>query len=105
MNTANTLGTHVFSDGLEGGPRLITQGGKSIYYHRCFNCGRDFGLGLNGGSWRAIYVGMFRIDLLADSVNDQWLSQPCPGQPQWGQDAAARTMRHTVSNSNEDTAA
>jgi hypothetical protein len=93
MKNENTLHTHVFSDGADG-PLLFNQNGKSIYYQRCFRCGRDFGVGLNGGGWRAINVGLLQIDLLADWVSDRWLTEKCPGQPLWIQDAEARTMRH-----------
>ena len=93
MKNGNTLHTHSFSDASDG-PLLFNQNGKSIYYHRCFRCGRDFGLGLNGGGWLAINVGLLQIELLADSVSDRWLSEKCPGQPLWVQDGEARIMRH-----------
>jgi hypothetical protein len=91
MENGNTLHTHAFSDDSDG-PLIFDQDGKSIYYHRCSRCGREFGMGLNGGGWQAIHVGLLRIDLLAESVSDRWLSEQCPGQPMWDQDAAARTM-------------
>jgi hypothetical protein len=77
MEKTSELPTHKFSD---GPPRRITQSGKTIFHQRCLNCGRDFGQGLDGGGWRAIYVGVLRIELLADSVNDRWLREPCPKQ-------------------------
>jgi hypothetical protein len=93
MNNENTLHTHAFSDGSDGPPRF-NQNGKSIYYHRCIRCGREFGTGLNGGGWLAIHVGVLGIDLLADHVSDRWLTEKCPGQPLWDQDAEARSMHH-----------
>ena len=70
--------THSWSDGDR--PRQITQAGRSVLHHRCTRCGRDFAQGLDGAGWQAVYVGVFTIELLADSVTDRWLREPCPGQ-------------------------
>jgi len=93
MNNHTTLDTHVFSDDTDG-PLRFNQDGKSIYYHRCLRCGREFGMGLNGGGWLAVHVGLLRIDLLANSVSDRWLRDPCPGKPLWDEDEEARNTRH-----------
>ena len=92
MKNANTLGTHLFADGAT--PRTIHQDGRTIYHHRCIRCGRDFAQGMNGGGWQAVNVGLVRIELLVDTVTDQWLAERCPGEPLWSQDAQARTLRH-----------
>jgi hypothetical protein len=93
MNTSNALNTHVFADPPDG-PKLVHQDGRSVYYHRCLRCGRDFGQGLNGAGWQTINIGFLRIELLADSVTEQWLSEPYPRQILWLQDKQARAMRH-----------
>jgi hypothetical protein len=74
-------------------PRTITQNGKTILHLRCVRCGRDFAQGLNGPGWHAAYLGILRIELLAESVNRRWLTEPCPKQlmPADGDD---RAMRH-----------
>jgi hypothetical protein len=92
MKTPNTLGTHLFSDG--GIPRMIQQDGRAIYHHRCLRCGRDFAQGMNGAGFQAVYVGLLRIELLADSITERWLSEECPKQMLWIQDEQARSMRH-----------
>ncbi len=79
MKTVNTLGTHLFADGAT--PQVIHQDGRTIHHHRCVRCGRDFAQGMNGGGWQAVYVGLVRIELLVDTVTDQWLAERCPGEP------------------------
>jgi hypothetical protein len=67
---------------------------RQFSHFRCTSCGRDFGQELDGrrGEWRAIYVGVLRVELLADSVNAKWLEKPCPKQlvPSDNDDRAAR---------------
>ena len=92
MKNDNMLGTHLFADGAT--PHIIHQDERTIYHHRCIRCGRDFAQGMNGGGWQAVNVGLLRIELLVDTVTDQWLAERCPGQPLWSQDADARTLRH-----------
>lgn len=90
MSYRNTLHTHLWSDCEI--PHVIHQDANTIN-HRLHACGRDFGQGLNGGGWHAVYVGILRIELLAESVNARWLGEDCPGEPQWDQDQQDRTMQ------------
>lgn len=92
MKNSNTLGTHLFSEGAT--PRVIHQDGRTIYHRCCLRCGRDFAQGMNGGGWQAVYVGLLRVELLVNTVTDQWLAERCPGEPLWTQDARARALRH-----------
>jgi len=87
----NSLQTHFWSDGLN--PHQVFQDGRTIVHHRCLKCARDFAFELDGSGWHAAYVGIFKIEHLAESVNRQWMTQQCPGRPLWQQDQAARTMR------------
>jgi hypothetical protein len=75
MSNTDAFGTHSFSDAI---PHIITQEGKTIFHQRCIRCGRDFAQSLNGGGWRAVYVGVLRIELLAECVNRRWLTEECP---------------------------
>ena len=66
MNNKDALRTHLFSEPI---PHRIKQDGKSIFHRRCVRCGRDFAKGLDGAGWQAVYVGVLRVELLAESVN------------------------------------
>ena len=90
MSYRNALHTHLWSD--REIPHVIHQETRTIYHRRCMLCGRDFGQGLKGGGWHAVYVGILRIELLAESVNERWLGEDCPGEPQWDQDQQDRTQ-------------
>jgi hypothetical protein len=93
MDNVHLLHTHVWSDG--NTPRQIMQDGRTIIHQRCLSCGRDFALELDGSGWHAIYVGAFRVELLAESVTRRWLGEECPKQPLWDQDQKARAMRQS----------
>jgi hypothetical protein len=41
---------------------------------------RDFAQGIDGSAWRAVYIGLFKVELLADAVNERWLNEECPKQ-------------------------
>jgi hypothetical protein len=92
MDNTDALRTHSFSDGI---PNRIAQDGKNILHQRCLDCGRDFGQELDVGGWRAIYLGVLRVELLADSVNDRWLREPRP-KKLLASDNDDRAMRHDV---------
>ena len=77
MKNGNSLKTHVWSDSI---PRQILQDGRTIAHQRCLRCGRDFGFELGGSGWRAVYVGLLRVELLAEKINERWLSEECPKQ-------------------------
>jgi len=101
MNNGNSIGTgngdvnslysHLWSNG--GPPRQITQDGRTVVHHRCVRCGRDFALELDGSGWHAIYVGLLRVELLAESVSRRWLAEKCPGLPLWDKDREDRATR------------
>jgi hypothetical protein len=75
MDNMDALRTHFFSEAM---PHSIKRDGKCILHRKCLSCGRDFAQGLNGGGWRAAYIGVLRIELLAESVNRRWLTEKCP---------------------------
>jgi len=75
MDNTDAFRTHSFSEAI---PHSIKQDGKSILHRRCLRCGRDFAQGLNGAGWQAAYVGVLRVELLAESVNRRWLTEECP---------------------------
>jgi hypothetical protein len=61
--------------------RQIEIDGKLIVLYRCPRCGRNFAREPDQPDWKSALVGPFRIELLPDSVTQQWLSEPCPGPP------------------------
>jgi hypothetical protein len=85
MDNAN----HIWSGG--NNPHRIEQDGTNIFLRQCSLCRRDFALGIDGLDWRAVYVGVFRVELLADVVNEQWLKEECPKQRLPGDDKARTT--------------
>jgi hypothetical protein len=94
MTNGYPLQTHVWAD--EGAsPHQIMQDGRTIVHQRCLRCGRDFALELDGSGWHALYVGVFRVELLAESVTARWLTEECPRQFLWTQDQEARAMRQS----------
>ncbi|HXN86043.1 MAG TPA: hypothetical protein VN867_08225 [Candidatus Binataceae bacterium] len=94
MKNGYSLQTHVWAD--EGAtPHQIMQDGRTIVHQRCLRCGRDFALELDGSGWHALYVGVFRVELLAESVTERWLTEECPRQFLWTQDEEARAMRRS----------
>ena len=56
----------------------IEQDGRSIFLRQCSLCRRDFAQGIDGSDWRAVYIGVFKVQLLADAVNERWLNEECP---------------------------
>ena len=77
MERRHPLQTHVWADDL---PHQITQDGEIIFHHRCVRCGRDFMEPTDGTGWQAAYVGVLRIEPLADSVTERWVTEDCPGR-------------------------
>jgi hypothetical protein len=75
MDNTDALRTHSFADAI---PHTIKQDGRSILHRRCLGCGRDFARGFDGAGWEAVYVGVLRVELLAQSVNHRWLTEECP---------------------------
>ena len=95
MDERNALDTHAWSDGAT--PHQIHQSGRTVFHHRCSRCGRDFARefdGSDGSDWQAAYVGAIRIELLAESVSERWVSEECPARIQ-PQDHAARATRRS----------
>jgi hypothetical protein len=77
-HASDSLHSHLWSDGAL--PHRIEQEGKTILHQRCIHCGRDFAREMYDDRWRAAHVGLLEIVFLADSVNDIWLTEKCPGQ-------------------------
>jgi hypothetical protein len=71
-------------------PRQITQDGKTILLRLCSLCGRNFAQRIDGPDWRAVHIGVFRVELLADAVNKRWREEECPRRRD-PDDAIART--------------
>jgi len=79
MGNADLFHTHSWS--AQDAPRKIHQDGRLLLHHRCERCCRDFGFELDGSGWHAIYVGLMRVELLAENVSRKWLIDECPGRP------------------------
>lgn len=77
MDKANLLHTHSWE---ERNPHQFKQAGKPILLLQCSRCSRDFALGLDGSGWRPVYVGIFKVELLATAVSERWLNEKCPGE-------------------------
>ena len=77
MDKANLLHTHSWE---ERNPHQFKQAGKPILLLQCSRCSRDFALGLDGSGWRPVYVGIFKVELLAEAVSERWLIEKCPGE-------------------------
>jgi hypothetical protein len=86
MDDAN----HVWSN--TNKPHRIEQDGRTILLRQCLLCRRDFAQGIDGSGWRAVYIGVFKVELLADAVNERWLNEECPKQ-RLPDDDEARTTR------------
>jgi hypothetical protein len=84
---------HVWSGG--NNPQRITQGGRTVFVRRCSFCGRDFAKGIADLDWRAVYIGVFKVELLADAVNNRWLEEECP-KHRLPDDDVARTTRKPI---------
>jgi hypothetical protein len=93
MDKDDALHTHLWSDG-SAAPPPVEQDGRSILHHRCVRCWRDFAQGIDGTyAWQAAYIGVIRVELLGQSVNERWLSEPCPGEPLAADDEDRATRR------------
>ena len=78
MERRHPLQTHVWADG--DTPQQVTQDDEIIFLHRCESCGRDFVQPIDRTGWHAAYVGVLRIEKLADSVTERWIREECPGR-------------------------
>jgi hypothetical protein len=87
-NIENT--THIWS--CRNNSRQLKQDGMTIILRQCSCCRRDFAQGIDGLDWRAAYLGVFKIELLADAISKQWLEEDCPKRRLPGDDIA-RPMR------------
>jgi hypothetical protein len=76
MKNGNPSRTHVWANGTT--LHQILQDGRTIAHQRCVRCLRDFAFELDGTGWHAVYVGAFRVELLAEKVNERWLGEACP---------------------------
>jgi hypothetical protein len=70
------IGTHL---SVRNPAHVVEIEGKSLLLFYCPLCGREFARDDEQADWRAAYVGPFRVTFLAESVSQQWLSEPCPG--------------------------
>jgi hypothetical protein len=91
MDNTNAPQTHVWADG--DTPHQVKQDGRVVLHHRCLRCGRDFAQGLDGAAWQAVYIGIFKVELLADRVSDRWLREECPQRLLPDDDVSRATRR------------
>jgi hypothetical protein len=77
MDNSNLVDMHIW---LERISRQFKQEGKTILLRQCSLCRRDFAQGLDGSDWRPVYVGIFRVELLAKAASERWLNERCPGK-------------------------
>ena len=76
--SVNRLKTHVWAG---GGPRAVRQDENTLLHQRCARCGRDFAQGFGGVyTWEAVYVGVVRVERLAEDISLRWLAENCPGK-------------------------
>src|SRR6516225_7789489 len=94
MERRHPLQTHSWAD--DDISQQVTQDGEIIFYRRCARCGRDFMRPDIGTGWHAAYVGVVRIEPLADSVTRQWVTEDCPGRLLTN-DCRSRTTRQNRS--------
>lgn len=88
-NIENT--THIWSGG--NNPHWIKQDGSTVLLLQCSSCRRDFAQGIGGLDWRAVYIGVFKIELLADAISSRWLEEDCPKYRRADDDIARTTRR------------
>src|SRR6266403_601878 len=77
MNSPNLLDTHIW---VERNSRQFTQDGQKILLRQCSLCKRDFAQGLDGSDWCPVYVGIFKVEILAKAASERWLNERCPGK-------------------------
>jgi hypothetical protein len=85
-----SIDTHLW---LERNPREFKQGDQTITLRQCSLCRRDFAQGLNGTDWSAVYVGIFKVELLPEAISDRWLNEKCPMRQLPDDDAARGLIR------------
>jgi len=79
------LQTHLWT---HTNPRRFKQAGKLIFLRQCSRCGRDFAKGLDGSDWCAVYLGAFKVERVAEAINDRWPKEQCPKMRLPADDAA-----------------
>jgi hypothetical protein len=82
---------HVWSGG--NTPHRIKQDGRAVLLRKCSLCRRDFAQGIDGLDWRAVHIGVFKVELLPDAVSSRWLEEECP-RYLLPDDDIARATRH-----------
>jgi hypothetical protein len=97
MMAEESLKTHIWA---ADEPREIHIEGRSIFHHRCRRCGRDFARESSTLGRKAVYIGAFSVKFLGDSVNQKWLSDPCPGSLTPSPDATNQTGQGELNNRN-----
>jgi len=76
------MDTHLWAD--HEAREMIVEG-KPQRLYRCSLCRREFAREADQGSWRAVRVGTFQVESLADSLSEKWISEPCPGRSAEGE--------------------
>jgi len=62
-------------------------------------CRRDFAQGFNGLEWCPVYVGVFKVEPLAEPARTRWLNEKCPSKPLAADDddrALARAQQELI---------
>ncbi len=75
--TSQGLETHLW---IGNHSRDLEIEGKPIVLFRCPICERNFAREPAETRWRAARVGTFRVEYLAESISERWVSEPCPGK-------------------------
>ncbi len=83
---------HVWSGGTT--PHRIKQDGRTLFLRQCSFCRRDFAQGIGGMDWHAVYIGVFKVEPLADAVSKRWMQEECPRCRLPGDDIARATRNN-----------
>jgi hypothetical protein len=54
----------------------------------------DFAQGFSRPAWRAVHIGVFKVEPLSDAVNKRWLEEDCPGRRIPEDEKAGANARH-----------
>src|ERR1700676_3914049 len=77
MDNSNPVDMHIW---LERTSRQFKQEGQTILLRQCSLCRRDFAQGFDGPDWRPVYVGIFKVELLARPDSERSMNERCPGK-------------------------
>ena len=79
MSNDHLSESHKFSS------REVEIKGRKFLHLHCTRCERDFVKQADATEWRAAHLGIFRFNLLVDTINRRWVVDECPGHPLLGE--------------------